>query len=647
MNRRDFGFSDEEAMIDAPSRSARIDDAARAVLLFALWLCPSAAAESYSPHADDAYPDNVYWGDTHLHSYLSGDAFALGSRLTPDDAYRFAKGETVRSTSGQPARLRRALDFLMVSDHAENLGVLPRLAENPALLPESENAARTARLIADLPPVRDVLNAPTAEAFESMGRPLGQAKVAWLQDYAIDEDFRRDLWSEVVRVAEKHNDPGTFTTFAGYEWSARGAGEGYSSIHRNVLYADGPELTGQTLPFSSHDSNDPEDLWAYFADYEERLGGNVISIPHNSNLSRGRMFSPGDYGGAPLTPAYARTRARFEPVVEVTQFKGDSETHPLVSPNDAFADFENWAARSAPAATETLSKETAVGQSYVRPALGLGLDLGSELGVNPFKFGMIGSTDSHTGLATADEDNFWGKMGKDEPNRYRSSLNSSYATSGYAAVWARENTRQALFAAFKRREVYATTGPRMTVRFFAGWDFDAGDAASPRLAAVGYRKGVPMGGDLARAPEGRAPTFLVRAAKDPDGANLDRVQVVKGWRDSAGKMSERVYDVALSDGRTAGENGAPADPVGSTVDVGNATYLNSIGAAELSVVWRDPDFDPDASAFYYARVLQIPTPRWTVYDARTYQLDVRQIPEEQPAAIQERAYTSPIWYTPR
>ena len=479
-----------------------------------------------------------------------------------------------------------------------------------------------------------------------MGRPLGQAKVAWLKDYAIDEDFRRDLWSEVVRVAEKHNDPGTFTTFAGYEWTARGAGEGYSSIHRNVLYADGPELTGLTVPFSSLDSSDPEDLWAYFADYEARLGGNVISIPHNSNLSRGRMFSPGDYGGAPLTPAYARTRARFEPVVEVTQFKGDSETHPLVSPNDAFADFENWAPRL-PAATEALSKEAAVAQSYVRPALGLGLDLGFELGVNPFKFGMIGSTDSHTGLATADEDNFWGKMGKDEPNRYRSSLNSSYATSGYAAVWARENTRQALFAAFKRREVYATTGPRMTVRFFAGWDFDAGDAASPRLAAVGYRKGVPMGGDLARAPEGGAPTLLMRAVKDPDGANLDRVQVVKGWRDSAGRMSERVYDVALSDGRTPGEDGASAVPVGNTVDVGNAAYLNSIGAAELSAVWRDPDFDPDAPAFYYVRVLQIPTPRWTVYDARYHQLDVRQIPKEQPVVIQERAYTSPIWYTPQ
>ena len=635
-------------MIETACRSAGIDDVARAAWLFALWLCPVAVvAESYSPNVDDAFPDNVYWGDTHLHSYLSGDAFALGSRLTPDDAYRFAKGETVQSTSGQPARLRRALDFLMVSDHAENLGVLPRLAEDPALLPESENAASTAQLIAGLPPVRDLLNAPTAEAFVSMGRPLGAAKTAWMQDYALGEDFLRDMWAEVVRVAEKHNDPGTFTTFAGYEWTARGAGEAYSSIHRNVLYADGPELTGQTVPFSNNDSNDPEDLWAYFADYEERLGGNVISIPHNSNLSRGRMFSPDNYGGAPLTPAYARTRTRFEPVVEVTQIKGDSETHPLVSPDDTFADFESRPVGSAPGATEALSKEVAVAQSYIRPALGLGLDLGSELGVNPFKFGMIGSTDSHTGLATADEDNFWGKMGNNEPNRYRSSLNSSYATSGYAAVWARENTRKALFAAFKRREVYATTGPRMTVRFFAGWDFDAGDAASPHLAAVGYRKGVPMGGDLTAAPEGTAPSLLVRAVKDPDGAHLDRVQVVKGWRDSAGQMSERVYDVALSDGRIPGDDGASADPVGSTVDLGNATYLNSIGAAELSAVWRDPDFDPDAPAFYYVRVLQIPTPRWTVYDARIYQLDVRQIPEEQPAVIQERAYTSPIWYTPQ
>ncbi len=617
-------------------------------MLFTLWLCPiAAAAEAYSPNVDDAYPDNVYWGDTHLHSYLSGDAFALGSRLTPDDAYRFAKGETVLSTSGQPVRLRRALDFLMVSDHAENLGVLPRLAENPALLPETENAASTARLIAELPPVRDVLSAPTAEEFDAMRSPLGAAKAAWLEHYAIDEDFRRDMWSEVIRVAEKHNDPGTFTTFIGYEWTARGAGEGYASIHRNVLYGDGPELTGQTLPFSRYDSDDPEDLWAYLADYEDCLGGNVISIPHNANLSRGQMFSPGDYGGAPLTPAYARTRARFEPVVEVTQYKGDSETHPLVSPNDAFAVFENWAARSAPAATQALSKEVAAAQSYVRPALALGLDLGSELGVNPFKFGMIGSTDSHTGLATADEDNYWSKMGINEPSRYRPFSSSNYAASGYAAVWARENTRRAVFDAMKRREVYATTGPRMAVRFFGGWGFEDGDAASPSLAAVGYRKGVPMGGDLTAAPEGKAPSFLVRAVKDPDGANLDRVQVVKGWRDSAGRTSERVYDVVLSDGRTPGEDGTSADPVGNTVDLQNATYLNSVGAAELSVVWRDPDFDPDASAFYYVRVLQIPTPRWTLYDVRFYQLDVAAIPEQEPVVIQERAYTSPIWYTPQ
>ena len=617
---------------------------ARTAAAFALCLCHAAAvAESYSPNVDDAYPDNVYWGDTHLHSYLSGDAFALGSRLTPDDAYRFAKGETVRSTSGQPARLRRALDFLMVSDHAENLGVLPQLAADPALLPETDNAASSARLIAGLPPVREILGAQTGEEFQTRGRSLGPAKSAWLLDYAIDGDYRRDVWSEVVRVAEKHNDPGTFTAFVGYEWTARGAGETYASIHRNVLFADGPERTGRTVPFSSYDSDDPEDLWAYLADYEERLGGNAISIPHNSNLSGGQMFGSGDYGGAPLTPAYARTRARFEPVVEVTQYKGDSETHPLVSPDDAFADFESWN-RSAP---EGASEEEAATRSYVRPALGLGLDLAAELGVNPFKFGMIGSTDAHTGLAAADEDNFWGKMGKDEPGRYRALFNSNYAVSGYAAVWARENTRQALFAALKRREVYATTGPRMTVRFFAGWDFETGDARSPRLSAVGYRKGVPMGGDLTRAPDGGVPSVLVRAVKDPDGANLDRVQVVKGWRDAEGRMFERIYDVALSGGRVPGAGGRSATPVGNTVDVEKATYSNSIGAAELGTVWRDPDFDPDAPAFYYVRVLQIPTPRWTVYDARFYELDLSGIPEQQPLVIQERAYTSPIWYTPQ
>ena len=437
-------------MNDTPYRPAGIDDVAGAALLLVLWLCP-AAAESYSPNVDDAYPDNVYWGDTHLHSYLSGDAFALGSRITPDDAYRFAKGETVRSTSGQPARLRRALDFLMVADHAENLGVLPLLAANPAALPETESARNSARIIAALPLLADVLNAGTTEEFHAMRSPLGAAKAAWMEDYAVDEDFRRDMWSEVIRVAEKHNDPGTFTTFAGYEWTAAGAGEEYASIHRNVLFADGPELTGRTLPFSSHDSRDPEDLWAYLADYEDRLGGNAISIPHNSNLSLGQMFGPGDYGGRALTPSYARTRARFEPVVEVTQYKGDSETHPLASPNDAFADFErNW---RPPGTNLAVAR-----QSYARPALGIGLDLAAELGVNPFKFGMIGSTDSHSGLATVDEDNYWGMMGMNEPSRYRAFSSSNNAVSGYAAVWARENTRRALFDAMKRREVYATTG---------------------------------------------------------------------------------------------------------------------------------------------------------------------------------------------
>ena len=351
----------------------------------------------------------------------------------------------------------------------------------------------------------------------------------------------------------------------------------------------------------------------------------------------------------------------------MTQIKGDGETHPLVSPDDTFADFETWGisgtagSSGAKAQTKPSTKTKApakankppedivasTGQSYARSALGLGLDLAAELGVNPFKFGMIGSTDSHTALATADEDNFWGKMGSNEPSRYRALFGSIFAATVYAAVWARENTRPALFAAMKRREVYATTGPRMTVRFFAGWDFVAGDAASSRLAAVGYSKGVPMGGDLTRAPEGRTPGFLVRAVKDPDGANLDRVQVVKGWRDSAGGMSERVYDVALSDDRVSGVDGRSADSVGNTVDVRNATYLNSIGAVELSAAWRDPDFDPDASAFYYVRVLEIPTPRWTAYDARFYQLDISEIPEEQPMVIQERAYTSPIWYTPQ
>ena len=619
------------------------------------------ADESYSPHVEDAHPSQVYWGDTHVHTALSGDAYAMGARLMPDDAYRFARGETVRASGSEEVRLRRPLDFLMVSDHAENLGVLPRLATGDGSVPETEVSKHWAQALAEHPPVRDVLLAEDLDAFERGWQLLISAKSAHGDDFSLDESFERMVWEEVIASAERHNDPGRFTAFIGYEWTARATENKPRMIHRNVLYEGGSGEAGQVVPFSRFHSRDPEDLWAYLKDYEDRTGSRVLAIPHNANLSGGNMFAPNTLGGQPFTRAYVGTRSRWEPIVEVTQTKGDSETHPLVSPTDEFADFEPFASLAGSAkgnkatgpdkqgkgsAATSESQQDLVAraaQSYARSALKLGLAKEADFGVNPFKFGMIGSTDTHNTLSTADEDNFWGSSGLREPSRYRAARESNSQAAGYAAVWATENTREALFSAMRRREVYASTGPRMTVRFFGGWDYRPDDAMRPDLARIGYAKGVPMGGDLSAAPKSESPRFLIRAVKDPDGANLDRVQVIKGWRDRDGGLHEKVYNVALSDGREEDASGQVM-PVGNTVDVENASYSNSIGDAELAVVWTDPDFNGDELAFYYLRVLEIPTPRWTAYDAEYYGL--ADLPDDIPMVTQQRAYTSPIWYTP-
>ena len=617
------------------------------------------AAEPYSPQIGQSYPDNVYWGDTHVHTALSVDGYIFGNRLMPADAYRFAKGGKIRATGGEEVRLRRPLDFLMVSDHAENMGVIARIDSGDKTLADTEAGKLTLKSLDYPVSLVEALNADTADplnAFnaatlraikvnQGLGEGLGFA------DYGTDERFERTVWDQVVASAEEHNDPGTFTTFVGYEWTGSG--------HRNVLFGDGPELTSQIVPFSSLDSSDPEDMWAYLEDYEERLGGKALAIPHNGNLSGNRMFAFTNFQDRPLDQAYARTRSRFEPLYEVTQIKGDGESHPLLSPTDEFADYEvfRWGVTLSQPDTKkgngsTDTKEQPKGSgapqqspihSYARSALKLGLGKEAELGANPFKFGMIGSTDSHTALATADQDNFWGKMPGNEPSRNRVITGWNYNAAGYAAVWAEENTREAIFAAMRRKEVYASTGPRITIRFFGGWDYSAADAIQPDLARLGYARGVPMGGDLTEAPEGKAPSFLVRAVKDPDGANLDRVQMIKGWRDEDGELHEKIYNVALSDGRIENPDGE-VESVGNTVDLADASYTNSIGDPELTVVWTDPDFDRDERAFYYLRVLEIPTPRWTAYDAKFYGL--KDLPNGIPMVTQERAYTSPIWYTP-
>jgi hypothetical protein len=461
----------------------------------------------------------------------------------------------------------------------------------------------------------------------------------------------RSAWQAYTALADKYNEPGRFTALIGYEWTSMPNG---NNLHRVVVFRDGADKASRTLPYSQYDSPEPEDLWKTMAAYEKETGGQALAIPHNGNVSGGLMFSDVDFTGKPLTREYATARSRWEPLIEATQQKGDSETHPFLSPNDEFADFGRWDKLNLNGIIA--HKPEMFQYEYARAALKRGLKLEDRLGVNPFKFGMIGSTDSHTALAAVEEDNYFGKVSLLEPNPHRWEHKSieykpdpklnvygwEMLASGYAGVWAKENTRAALFDAMKRKEVYATTGPRMLVRFFGGWDFDAKDANTRNPAAVGYDKGVPMGGDLRNAPAGKAPTFLVAALKDPIGANLDRIQIIKGWLDAKGEGQEKVYDVAWSGDRKPGADGK-LPPVGNTVDVENATWTNTIGAPELITVWKDPDFDPAQRAFYYGRVIEIPTPRWTAYDAKRFGV---KMPKEVPMTTTERAYTSPLWYTP-
>jgi hypothetical protein len=610
-------------------------------------LAESYPEKPYSPYAGGAVPTRVYWGDTHLHTSFSMDAGAFGARLGPEDAYRFARGEEVIASTGQRVKLSRPLDFLVVADHSDNMGFFPDLlAGDPGLLSHPQGRDW-----------HDRIRQGGGEGVEVALEIIDQFSRGILPDELIywpDSKQYRSAWQKTIDAAEEFDDPGRFTAFIGYEWTSQvPPGD---NLHRVVIYRDGGDKATQTVPFTTYGatgSTNPEDLWVQLQAYEDKTGGEVLAIPHNGNLSNGLMFPEvNPVGDQPLDRAYAETRAKWEPLYEATQIKGDGEAHPFLSPDDEFADYETWDKGNLN--LSELKTDDMLVHEYARSGLQLGLRLEEKLGVNPFKYGMIGSTDSHTALATADEDNFFGKHSGSEPSPERGA--HPFATfggvsiygwetvaSGYAAVWARENTREALFDAMERKEVYATTGPRMLVRFFGGWEFEKADANTRQPAVAGYQKGVPMGGDLHHAPAGVPPSFLVAALKDPIGANIDRIQIIKGWLGNDGELQERVYDVAVSDGRSIGADGRCRTPVGNTVDVANATWTNSIGDTELIAVWEDPDFDPDVRAFYYARVLEIPAPRWTAYDAKYFGVDM---PDEVPMTTQERAYTSPIWYTP-
>jgi hypothetical protein len=595
----------------------------------------------YSPYAGRGFPTQVYWGDTHLHTSNSLDARAFGVTLGVEQAYRFARGEEVTSTHGLRTQLSRPLDWLVVADHSDGMGAMNEIvAGNPSLLKDPTVKDWSKRINQGgetaLAATMDIINSFT------------QGKIPPI---LLDDKFQQSVWDRYTKTAEAFNEPGRFTAIIGYEWTSTEKG---NNLHRNVLYRDGRDLARRMLPYTTTESFNPEDLWKWMESYEQKTGGQVLALAHNGNLSNGIMFpvETNPATGKPLDGDYVKNRTRWEPLYEATQIKGDGETHPFLSPNDEFADYGTWDQGnlnlSVPKTDDMLQYE------YAREALRNGLKLEATLGTNPYKFGMVGSTDSHTALATAEEENFFGKHSGNEPNPGRAEhvigqfgdkkyVGWEMVASGYAAVWATENTREAIFDAMQRKEVYSTTGPRMTVRFFGGWDFEPNDAKSRLPAEVGYGKGVPMGGDLTKGPKGKAPSFLVAALKDLYSGNLDRIQIVKGWLDAKGKTHEKVYDVVWSGDRKPGAKGKlPA--VGNTVDVPNATWTNSIGSAELITVWKDPDFDPNQRAFYYARVIEIPTPRWTAYDAKRFGV---KMPKESPMTTQERAYTSPIWYTPK
>jgi hypothetical protein len=578
-------------------------------------------------------PTRLYWGDTHLHTSHSADAFFLGNQTAdPDTAYRWAKGlPVVHPSTRSRVQIGTPLDFLVVADHAEMLGVPYELMQGDRRL----NATATGRKW-----VAMMRAGKGAQVFEhefgaaiTANRPIG--------DFDTDA-IKQAAWSDIVAAAERHNAPCAFTSLIGWEWTSTPDG---NNLHRVVFTPAGRKAADQFLPFSAFDSEEPEDLWAWLAETSHAVGTDFLAIPHNPNLSGGLMFDEVDSEGRPITSAYARMRMRWEPVVEVTQIKGDSETHPLLSPDDQLADFERYSHLLKVGGGEAEVTEG----DYVRSGLLRGLEIERDVDANPYKVGMIGSTDSHTGLASAEEDNFWGKTALDStPESTFAPIaigmkGADMSASGLAAVWAEENTRAAIFAAFKRKEVYATTGPRIRLRFFGGWEFKSKHAKSGKMVQIGYLLGHPMGGDLTKAPEDEAPTFLMYAVKDPEGANLDRIQIIKGWVDSDGKAHEKVYDAALAGSRQYDEKGR-AQPIASTVDPKTGQYVNIFGAPSLVAFWEDPDFDPEERAFYYLRVLQIPTPRHTLQDAVALGMDPKETGH--PPAIQERAYSSPIWYTP-
>ena len=581
----------------------------------------------------------LLWGDTHVHTSYSVDAYLFGNRtVDPDTAYRFAKGlPVINPGNGARVKLAEPLDFMVVSDHAEALNVLQRLEQDDATL----LATKFAKQYSDT--VRD---GEGIAAYRDLTRSIREEEPQDIFTELQSEAVLAPAWKDTIEAADRHNEPGIFTALIGWEWTAS---PGAANLHRVVMTDTDARKAIDFLPFSALDSQKPEDLWAFLERTSDRLDIRFVAIPHNSNLSQGRMFSLEDSAGNPLSADYAQTRMRWEPVVEVTQVKGDSETHPTLSPTDEFADFETYKFLISGGGKDT-GTEAPEG-NYIRSALRRGMEVEAQTGTNPYQFGLIGSTDTHIGLSSVDENDFQGKLAFQSTPQERWERKQTHGNTrptgwdmgaqGRAAVWAEENTREAIIDAFQRREVYATTGPRILLRVYAGPALSADMLTQADWPTAAAQHGVPMGGEMTESPE--TPLLLIQAARDPRSGALDRIQVVKGWVDNNGMTHERVFDVAASNGRQPDEEGNTLPPVPSTVNHETATYTDEYGADELTAAWRDPTFDPAQRAFYYVRVLEVPTPRAPLYDQVALQ---KKLPESVTLELQERAYSSPIWYTP-
>lgn len=592
--------------------------------------------------SESKFPDKILWGDTHLHTSWSADAGSAGTTIGPEEAVRFAMGEAIKSNSGQVAKIHRPLDWFCVTDHSDAMGLItgiiggdPELMKDPIIKQWHD----------------DINSGDPKRAQAASLDMIQRQSNKTLPAAAMDPKYAQTVWERNNAIMEKYYKPGSFTTFIAYEWTSNY--NGGNNLHRNIIYRGNAKEANQVTPYTTFQSDDPESLWKWMDAYEKKTGGKILAIPHNGNLSNGLMFAQTTLSGKPFTKEYAAERQKWEVLYEVAQVKGVSEAHPSLSPTDEFANFEIWDRGNLILQPKKPGDFKA---EYIREGLKSGLKLEQQLGVNPFKYGMAGGTDAHTGITSTEEDNFFGKFKGSEPNKDRWDENAlkfdgrvvkgwELGAAGWTGVWATANTREAIWDAMKRKETYASTGPRMTVRFFGGFDFTAADLGKANWVENAYGKGIPMGGDLTAASAGKAPSFVVMAVKDPMGANLDRIQIIKGWVDAKGNKQEKVYDIVWGDAdkrKPDAKGKLPA--VGNTVNLETATVDNSIGDPELSTVWTDPDFNSALPAFYYVRVLEIPTPRWTAFDVVKYGIKMS---NNVTMTLQERAYTSPIWYTPK